>query len=159
MKILFVCLGNICRSPTAEGVFREQLARHRLADSFQVDSAGTGAWHAGEPPDRRMRTAAKKKGYVLDGQARQVKIDDFRRFDLILAMDGSNYEDLRRLQPEDGTARLQKFRDFDPEAPGDDTPDPYYGGPAGFDEVVEICERTSLEILVRYGRGELLSEP
>jgi len=157
MKILFVCLGNICRSPTAEGVFKEEVARARRDAEFQVDSAGTGGWHTGEPPDRRMRTAAKKRGYVLDGQARKVRPEDFHEFDLILAMDASNYDDLKRMQPKDGKAKLQKFRDYDSEDPGADVPDPYYGGSDGFDDVVRMCERTALGLLSHYAVGDFPS--
>lgn len=150
VRVLFVCLGNICRSPTAEGVFRELVARARLDGEIEIDSAGTGAWHAGEPPDRRMRTAAKKFGFVLGGAARQVRTEDHTRFDVIFAMDRSNLENLSAKRPKGATARLELFRDYDPEGRGEDTPDPYYGGPEGFDEVVRIVERTSKELIRAY---------
>jgi protein-tyrosine phosphatase len=152
MKILFVCLGNICRSPAAEGVFRALAEESGLA--VHVDSAGTGAWHAGEPPDQRMRQAAQRHGYALEGAARQVRADDFDGFDVVVAMDRSNYGELKQMRPAGSSARLVLFRDFDPDGHGTDTPDPYYGGPEGFDEVVRIVERTGQAMLeaVRTGR-------
>lgn len=145
-RVLFVCLGNICRSPTAEGVFRALVERAGATSSFEIDSAGTGAWHAGEPPDRRMTAAAGRAGFALSGAARQVTPADFGRFDYILAMDQRNLEDLEGLRPSPEGARLELFRAWDPEGPGD-TPDPYYGGPEGFDEVVRIVERTARALL------------
>lgn len=151
-RVLFVCLGNICRSPTAEGVFRALVRDAGLERAVIIDSAGTGGWHAGESPDPRMIEAARRRGYELTGRARQVQTDDFRTFDLILAMDQSNYDTLRGRSPSDATAELRKFRDFDPEAPGADVPDPYYGGERGFDDVVDMVERTARELL-RHVRG------
>lgn len=146
-RVLFVCLGNICRSPTAEAVFRTLVEAEGLGDVIEVDSAGTGGWHAGEGPDPRMVEAGKRRGHRLGGRARQVQDEDFTRFDLILAMDGANLAELQRRAPARATAEVRRFRDFDPEAPGGDVPDPYYGGRRGFDDVVDIVERTSAALL------------
>lgn len=146
-RVLFVCLGNICRSPTAEAVFRTLVEREGLADVVEIDSAGTGGWHAGEGPDPRMIEAGRRRGHRLGGRARQVETEDFERFDLILAMDDSNLVELQRRAPESATAEVRLFREFDPDAPGGDVPDPYYGGQRGFDEVVDIVERTSATLL------------
>jgi protein-tyrosine phosphatase len=140
-RVLFVCLGNICRSPTAEGIFREVVKRRGTADRFVIDSAGTGSWHIGHPPDRRMQRAAKKHGYSLTGSARQVREDDFERFDVVLAMDRDNHTDLSAMCPPGLEDRLRLFRSYDEDGADPDTPDPYYGGPEGFDEVVRIVER------------------
>ena len=105
MRILFVCMGNICRSPTAEGIMRRLVADAGLEDVVEVDSAGTGGWHAGEPPDARATAAARRRGVTLEGGARQVRPDDFERFDLIVAMDRENLRELHALAPDDGRAR------------------------------------------------------
>lgn len=134
-SVLFVCLGNICRSPTAEAVFR---ARANGRD-IKIESAGTGAWHAGEGPDPRSRAEGERRGYSFAGQtARKVKVQDFYDFDVILAMDASNLSDLRDIQPPDGTAMLSLFL-----PDGSDVPDPYYGGPDGFVRVVDLIEDAS----------------
>lgn len=134
-SVLFVCLGNICRSPTAEAVFR---ARAGTAD-LKIDSAGTGAWHAGEGPDPRSRAEGESRGYSFAGQAaRKVRVQDFYDFNFILAMDGSNLSDLKDIQPHDATAKLSLFL-----PDGSDVPDPYYGGPDGFSNVVDLIESAS----------------
>jgi protein-tyrosine phosphatase len=145
-QVLFVCLGNICRSPTAEGVFRVLVADAGLADDFVIDSAGTGDWHVGEAPDRRMQQAATARGYPLSGAARQVRAADFARFDHILAMDRSNLRDLVHLAPAEHLSKIRLLRQYDPLG-GGDVPDPYYGGPEGFDEVVTIVERSCAGLL------------
>lgn len=145
-RVLFVCLGNICRSPTAEGIFRHLAEDRGWAGDLTIDSAGTGAYHAGESPDARMTAAAARHGYRLEGAARAVRDSDFTEFDLILAMDGSNLADLEARRPAHTTATIQRFRDFDPEGTGD-VPDPYYGGSAGFETVVQMVERTSTRLL------------
>ena len=163
VSLLFVCLGNICRSPTAEGVMRWLLEREWLQDEIETDSAGTGAWHVGSAPDPRASTAAGSRGVTLGGTARQVVPEDFERFDLILAMDGANLRDLQLLasdeHPEGGPrkAEIRLLREFDPSSRdlGElDVPDPYYGAPGGFDEVFEMalaaCEGLLAE--VRAGR-------
>ena len=140
MRVLFVCLGNICRSPTAEGVLRHKLREAGLADVVEVASAGTGDWHVGNPPDSRTQRAALLRGYDLSAQrAQQVSAQDFGRYDLILAMDNSNLGHLKALQPPNGKAELDLFlRRFDGEE--DEVPDPYYGGEAGFDRVLDLIE-------------------
>jgi protein-tyrosine phosphatase len=163
VSLLFVCLGNICRSPTAEGVMRWLLEREGLQDEIETDSAGTGAWHVGSAPDPRATSAAGSRGVTLAGTARQVVPEDFERFDLILAMDGANLRDLRLLasgeQVEGGSpkAEIRLLREFDPSSRdlGElDVPDPYYGAPGGFEEVFQMvmvaCEGLLAE--VRAGR-------
>lgn len=141
MRVLMVCLGNICRSPTAEAAVIE--AAEQAGVAVEVDSAGTGAWHVGNPPDRRMTAAAAEDGLVLDGQARQVTVDDFAEFDLLIAMDTSNRADLERLAPTMAAReQVRLFRDYAGET-GQDVPDPYYGGPDGFREVVAIVRRAA----------------
>jgi protein-tyrosine phosphatase len=144
MRILFVCMGNICRSPTAEGVMRGLLREAGLEDRIELDSAGTGGWHAGDPPDARATAAARARGVVLDGAARAVTAEDFERFDLLLAMDRENERDLLARAPDaEGRAKVRLLREFDPEAvaAGDlDVPDPYYGGARGFEHVLDLVE-------------------
>ena len=146
-SVLFVCLGNICRSPTAEGVFRHYVEAEGLAEHFFIDSAGTGSWHIGHAPDARMTRAAAKAGYRLAGAARKVVASDFERFQHILAMDQENLRDLKAAVPSDAHARVRLFRDYDPSGSGRDVPDPYYGGDEGFREVVTIVERTAAALL------------
>jgi len=148
MHVLFVCLGNICRSPTAEGVMRRLVAQAGLEEQIVIDSAGTGAWHVGEPPDGRATEAAMRRGIELESVARQVRPEDFERFDLILAMDASNQQALRQLAPdEDGRTKVRLLREFDPASAGLgdlDVPDPYYDSGRGFelvlDQVQAACE-------------------
>lgn len=146
-RVLFVCLGNICRSPTAEGVFRSIVKEAGRTHEFLIDSAGTGAWHAGERPDRRMCAAAKKRGYQLDSIARQVTPEDFERFDHIIAMDRSNRDDLRQICPKEHRNKIVLLRDWDDERDGADVPDPYYGGSDGFETVLDIVERSCRRLL------------
>lgn len=139
--VLMVCMGNICRSPTAEGVLRQRLAKADLGDAVKVDSAGTYGGHAGEPPDARMQRHALKRGVNLSGlRARQVVADDFHRFALILAMDEQNLAALSRVQPP-GTPPARLLMSFarTAGAPGE-VPDPYYGGPEGFERVLDLVE-------------------
>jgi protein-tyrosine phosphatase len=144
MRLLFVCMGNICRSPTAEAVMRALVAREGLADVIEIDSAGTGAWHVGEPPDARSTAAAARRGIVMEGAARQVAEADFAAYDLILAADGQNLASLRGSAPdEEAAAKVRLLREFDPAsvAAGDlEVPDPYYGGPGGFDHVLDLVQ-------------------
>ena len=146
-RVLFVCLGNICRSPAAEGVFRHLVAEAGLTNRFTIDSAGTGAWHEGEKADRRMRQAAERRGIALTSIARQVTVNDFERFDHVFAMDTSNLRTLRSLAPPEHRDKIRLFRDADPEAPGEDVPDPYYGGADGFEDVLDIVTRTGRVLL------------
>jgi protein-tyrosine phosphatase len=144
MRILFVCMGNICRSPTAEGVMRAQLRQAGLENDIEVDSAGTGGWHAGEPPDERATAAAHRRGILLEGAARQVRPADFDQFDLLVAMDRRNLRDLQALAPDDeAREKVRLLREFDPAtagAPDVDVPDPYYGGERGFEDVLDMVE-------------------
>ncbi|MEM8490155.1 MAG: low molecular weight protein-tyrosine-phosphatase [Pseudomonadota bacterium] len=148
--VLFVCLGNICRSPTAEGVFRAVLEREGLQQTIHVDSAGTGAWHRGEPPDSRAQAAASTRGYDLsDIRSRQVVDADFVSFDYILAMDTANLEELRALCPDNVDCRLSLLLDFDPGATTDEVPDPFYGGDDGFETVLNLIEGACEGLLAR----------
>lgn len=154
-KVLFVCMGNICRSPTAEGVFRELLRKHGLDDWVEVDSAGTHGYHVGEPPDGRTQRAAASRGYDLSGlRARKVAPQDIDYFDLILAMDRNNLEVLQRLSPRDKHPRLKLFMEFSAHFDDDEVPDPYYGLGHGFDLVLDMVEDAS-EGLIEALRNEL----
>ena len=141
VALSFVCMGNICRSPTAEAVMRHLVREAGLASAIAVDSAGTGAWHVGEERDRRSRAVAKQRGMPIAGPARQFVRSDFDRFDLVLALDEENARDLRRLAPTDeARAKIRLLREFDDSAaPGAEVPDPYYGGPEGFELVFDVC--------------------
>jgi protein-tyrosine phosphatase len=158
--VLFVCLGNICRSPLAEGVFLHLAREAGVADRFEVDSAGTGDWHVGERPDPRAAAVAEKHGVHLPSVARQVEPRDFERFDYIVAMDRENLWTLERLAKERrvrGTrARIHLLRVDDPDREhGDDrhdVPDPYYGGPGGFEEVYQMVHRSARALLDRLLR-------
>jgi len=142
VRVLFVCAGNICRSPTAEGVMRALVRQAGLDARFEIDSAGTGDWHAGELPDERSRKAASRRGIVLESRARQVRDDDFEKFDHILAADERNLAGLRGRAPKEAHVKLALLRSFDETAlPGAEVPDPYYGGARGFDDVLDMCER------------------
>ncbi|WP_397378204.1 low molecular weight protein-tyrosine-phosphatase [Pseudomonas sp.] len=141
MRVLFVCLGNICRSPTAEGVLRHKLREAGLQERVEVDSAGTGDWHVGKAADLRTRHAAQQRGYDLSAlRGRQVQAADFNAFDLILAMDTSNLRDLQQLRPGNATAELDLFlRRYQLQL--DEVPDPYYGGADGFEQVLDLIEQ------------------
>ena len=140
MRILFVCMGNICRSPTAEGVMRHLLVEEGLQDEIELDSAGTGGWHVGDPPDRRATAAARARGIALEGAARKVRPSDFEDFDLIVAADRENLADLRAIAPPGTAQKVRLLREFDPHAAEVDVPDPYYGGADGFEEVLDLVE-------------------
>ncbi|HIY47831.1 MAG TPA: low molecular weight phosphotyrosine protein phosphatase [Candidatus Alistipes faecigallinarum] len=141
-KILFVCLGNICRSPAAEGILRAMAARRGVADRIEIDSAGTYGGHAGQLPDTRMRRAAAQRGYELTHRARQVREEDFERFDRIIVMDDMNYETLHRLAPSRAAAqRIFRMTEFCRRHPGHSyVPDPYYEGHEGFERVLDLLE-------------------
>jgi len=148
VKVLFVCLGNICRSPTAEGVFTALIDREGLTDLVSVDSAGTGDWHVGDQPDRRAQAAAKARGYDLSMQrARQIKEMDFWDFDYVIAMDSQNHSDLSMMAPTNAQDRIRMFLSFAPKEGVTDVPDPYYGGANGFDHVLDLVEAASLGLL------------
>jgi len=144
VRLLFVCMGNICRSPTAEGVMRSLLREQGLEEEIEIDSAGTGGWHAGDPPDARATEAARRRGVTLEGAARQVRASDFEEYDLILAADRENLADLHAIAPgAEARAKVRLLREFDPAsdgAPDLDVPDPYYGGPDGFEDVLDLVE-------------------
>ena len=150
MRVLFVCLGNICRSPSAEGVMRHQLQQAGLAERVTVVSAGTAAWHAGKAPDPRTCAVAERRGYRLDElRARQVQAEDFQRFDLILAMDRDNLRELQRLRPSAGGAELDLFLRRGGLAEHE-VPDPYYGGEAGFARVLDMVELACERLIVQF---------
>ena len=151
IRILFVCAGNICRSPLAEGVFRAKVEAAGLADKFEIASAGTGAWHVGEPPDARMRRTAYGRGVSLEAlRARHLQREHLGHYDHVFVMDKHNLHDALYLDPDgDHGTRVRLFREFDPD-PGDyQVPDPYYGGPEGFDRVYDMVDRTADAILAR----------
>jgi len=151
MRICFVCLGNICRSPMAAGVFRHLAQQAGLADSVHVESAGLGGWHVGEPPDARAVRTARRHGVVLDGVAQQFTARDFERFDLLLALDEDIYHGLLRLarNPAD-RSKVKYLRDYDPQAGADrEVPDPYYSDQRAFDEAYELVERSCRGLLER----------
>lgn len=146
-KICFVCLGNICRSPTAEGVFQHLVNEENLQSFFYIDSAGTSAWHIGERANSKSRQVASSKGVELLSRARLFEADDLDEFDLIVAMDEENYQNLIELADDNQLERIKKMREFDPQ-PGDgNVPDPYYGGLDGFEKVYQIIYRSSRQLL------------
>lgn len=151
-SVLFVCLGNICRSPTGEGVLRALVNLQQLQGRIEIDSAGTIDFHQGKPPDPRMRRAAQRRGVALDSRARQVRRDDLETFDLVIAMDRDNMADLKRLHPAP-TAQLCLFSDFLDQRWPVDVPDPYYGGDDGFEYVLDMiqagCSTIIEQLLVR----------
>ena len=141
VAICFVCLGNICRSPTAEGVMRHQVAAAGLGEWIEIDSAGTGDWHVGEPPDARAQAAALSRGYDLSTlRARQVSSADFERFDFILAMDAANLAELRRRCPPAHRGKVRLLMEFASGVPEQEVADPYFGGAQGFEQVLDQCE-------------------
>jgi protein-tyrosine phosphatase len=155
-RLLFVCLGNICRSPAAEGVFLHLIASEGLEDRFVVDSAGTGGWHVGNPADRRMRAAAERRGIHLPSRARQIELADFTSFDRILTMDDDNLRNVRSLARElgerPGLARIEPMTSHCRVHQVSEVPDPYYGGEQGFEDVLDLLEDACgglLETLLR----------
>lgn len=157
VAVLFVCTGNICRSPTAEGIFRHKVEAAGLSGAVTIDSAGTTSFHVGEGPDPRAARAARRRGYSLEGQtARQVTVHDFDRFDILVAMDRSHHAQLCRLAPDaDARARVVMMSDFAVRITGSkDVPDPYYGGGDGFERVLDMLEDAS-DGLLDHLRGRL----
>ena len=154
-SVLFVCMGNICRSPTAEAVFREHAARAGLGGRLLIESAGIGDWHVGEAPDRRAIVHARRRGYDMAAlRARQVRREDFTRFAWILAMDMHNLRDLVALRPSDYPGHLGLLLDFVPGIGAREVPDPYFGGPEGFEAVLDLMERASVALLARIQATE-----
>ena len=149
IAVLFVCLGNICRSPLAESVFRSKVSERGLEEHFSIDSAGTSAYHVGESPDPRTVQTALARGVEVGGRSRQFTSDDLDRFDYVIAMDDDNFEGISVLARESGnrSARLHLLREWDDEGSGSGVPDPYYGGPTGFDDVQDIVERSCSRLL------------
>ncbi|NQU87918.1 MAG: low molecular weight phosphotyrosine protein phosphatase [Mariniphaga sp.] len=141
-RVLFICLGNICRSPSAEAVFTGIVKEKRLSEEFEIDSAGTSGWHEGEPADRRMKSHAIKRGFKLTSLSRQINPDtDFDRFDFIIGMDDANLQVLKSMaRNKDDLAKIYKMTDFSKEYTYDEVPDPYYGGDAGFELVLDLLE-------------------
>lgn len=148
VKVLFVCLGNICRSPTAHAVFRDLVKKEGLADAIEIDSAGTGAWHVGNPPDKRATQVAEGKGIQMrDLRARQVDFGDFYQFDYILAMDNSNFSNLYEMCLPEHREKVRMFLSFQDSFSETEVPDPYYGGPEGFDHVFAMVDAASRGLL------------
>ena len=148
IRVLFVCMGNICRSPTAEAVFRRHVAEVGLDEEIRIDSAGTHDYHIGEPPDSRTQQAASRRGYdMIALRGRQVTAEDFSRFDYVLAMDENNLSILRRLRPQESDSYLGLFLEFAGHHAETEVPDPYYGGAAGFERVLDMVEDASQGLL------------
>lgn len=158
VRLIFVCLGNICRSPTAEAIMADQIERADLTNLIEVDSAGTGDWHIGDAPDPRAIAEAASRGITMSSLARQIQSEDFEKFDLILAMDSANLRDLRELAPDDRSRdKIHLLRHFDPSIKGLDLdfdatdvldiPDPYFGGPEGFSHVFDLIDVASSGLL------------
>jgi protein-tyrosine phosphatase len=149
LGVVFVCLGNICRSPLAEGVFRHLVTQRGLHQHFEIDSAGTSSYHEGDPPDRRSAAVARARGIELAGRSRPLRWRDLERFDWVIVMDRENHADVSRLAAgRKPRARVHLLREFDPEANGElDVPDPYYGGAAGFERVQDMIERACTQLL------------
>jgi protein-tyrosine phosphatase len=156
-RLLFVCLGNICRSPMAEGVFRRVAAEEGVLDLFEIDSAGLGDWHIGQAPDARAQAAALSRGMDISGQsARQVTPSDYDRFDLLLAMDGSNYAELTELAPKSASHKVRRFLDYAPHVGTQDVPDPFYGGAEGFDHALDLIEAAARGLLAELLSGKAI---
>ncbi len=148
IKVLFVCMGNICRSPTAEGVFRKLVSEQGLGKAIEIDSVGTHAYHVGEPPDSRAQEAARRRGIDLSGlRGRAATRDDIVRFDYVLAMDAENHEALLEICPAEHRHKIRLLLDFAPQRPEREVPDPYFGGTAGFDRVLDMIEEAAKGLL------------
>ena len=156
VRVLFVCLGNICRSPTAEGVFRKLVQEENLEHLFEIDSAGTHAYHIGEPPDERAQAACARRGVDISGlRGRKATAADIRKFDYILAMDRENYENLLEISTAGYENRVRLFMEFAPDRPEEEVPDPYFGGASGFDRVLDMIEEAARGLLAEIRRTHL----
>ncbi len=156
IRVLFVCLGNICRSPSAEGVFRALVNEQGLSDRISADSCGTSTWHIGSPPDNRARGEAKRRGISIDGlRARALKPDDFDIFDYILAMDSSNLLNLEATCPDVHRVKVRLLLEFAPGHPEREVPDPYYGGAEGFAQVFDMIDAAAAGLLADIQRRHL----
>lgn len=147
LKVLFVCLGNICRSPLAEGILKKLVVLDNLEHAFHIDSAGTASYHLGSLPDDRTRKVAEERGVLLTHRARAFTIEDFYTFDFIIPMDQSNLSNVLRLMPEDNKASIHLLREFDSVGKGQAVPDPYYGDLSDFEKVHDILERSCIHFL------------
>jgi low molecular weight protein-tyrosine phosphatase len=157
-RILFVCLGNICRSPMAEGVFRRVAQEEGLLDRFEIDSAGLGDWHIGQAPDHRAQKAARTRGVDISGQsARQVVDEDFERFDLLLVMDRSNYAELKTRAPHEARDKIRPFLDYAPHVGTKDVPDPFFGGADGFAHALDLIEAAARGLLASLAGEEAVT--
>ena len=156
VKILFVCLGNICRSPTAEGVLRKKIQNDNLNQKIKIDSVGTGSWHTGNPPDKRSQEVAALRGYDISNQrSRQINNRDIGESDYIIAMDANNFSTLQQMTPGQMQKKLYRFLEFAPHLERIDIPDPYYSGPNGFDLVIDLIEAASEGLLEYIKRTNL----
>jgi len=154
VKVLFVCLGNICRSPTAEGIFRKLLREGKLEDEFVVDSAGTHAYHIGEPPDERAQSACARRGIDISHlRGRKAVEADIEKFDYVLAMDSENYQDLIEICPPGYENRIRLFMEFAKNRPEKEVPDPYFGGASGFDRMLDMIEAAAQGLLEEIQRS------
>lgn len=155
IKVLFVCMGNICRSPTAHGVFRDLVRKEGLDGRIEIDSAGTHGYHIGAPPDSRAQATARTRGFDLsDLRARKAITEDFVEFDYLLAMDEDNYQNLKAIAPSNASGRLRLFLDFAPAAGLREVPDPYYGGQQGFEQVFDLVTEASRGLLAHIRREQ-----
>lgn len=158
IHVIFVCMGNICRSPTAEAVFRHYVENAGLTDRIVIDSAGTHDYHIGEPPDARTQRAARQRGYEMEGlRGRQVEAEDFRRFDYVLAMDQANLANLQRIAPGDSEAKARLFLEYARHHAEREVPDPYFGGADGFERVLDMVEDAA-EGLLQHIRKQHLQD-
>jgi protein-tyrosine phosphatase len=156
VRVLFVCLGNICRSPTAEGVFRKLVCEHKLEHQFEIDSAGTHAYHIGEAPDERAQAACARRGIDISRlRGRRAVVGDIEKFDYVLAMDRENYENLLEVCPSGLESRIRLFMEFAPSRPEQEVPDPYFGGAGGFDRVLDMIEDAAQGLLEEIRRARL----
>jgi protein-tyrosine phosphatase len=147
-RLLFICLGNICRSPMAEGMFRHVANEEGVGNLFEIDSAGMGDWHKGEAPDARAQGAVLDRGVDISSQAsRKVELEDFDNFNLVLAMDASNISDLLEIAPHEARHKIRRFLEYAPHMGVEDVPDPYYGGPEGFGHALDLIEAAARALL------------